>query len=466
MVNYWKEILPVDRYQVQSSGHIHFEELKVVTLLYQPLIGAKAYSLYMTLFSERFTGESTHHSLMNHTQMNLQHIFEERKKLEAIGLLKSFQKSTDDERKFTYELQPVLKPEQFFQDDVLSVYLYGRLGKERYLEIKKRICLEQVGHDEDYKEVTANFNDVFSSLHQSEMRAGLNSEFHQSDKNHQHKSENQEQSIPKFSNEDFDFETLVRDLSSFIIPAEVLTESIKDSIYRLAFIYRISPLEMSSIVQQAYFRDDELTPTSLRQEVQRWYKIEKPGQLPRLSERKQQDTTQTHEKQPELSREEMMVKTFETISPRALLERYSEGGRAASADLKVIDSIMFDQKLPIGVINVLIDYVLNTNDMKLIQSHVEKIASQWKRKKITSVREAMALAKAEHQNYQAYKQKKSNPNNRSYQRNNVRKDKLPKWMASQQEDQSTKKEENTTKEEKKSVSESEEKWLEEYLKGL
>lgn len=461
MDNYWKEILPVDRYKVYSCSHIQFEELKVVTLLYQPLIGARAYSLYMTLFGELSAGDSSHHSLMNHTQMNLQHIYEERKRLEAIGLLKTYRKSNEDERVFLYELQPVVKPEEFFQDDVLSVYLYGRLGKDRYLEIKKRICLDPIEtRADEYDEITANFNDVFHSLHQSEMRAGLNSEIHQSVSSDQ-EGRGERKVTPQVSHDEFDFDTLVKDLSSFIMPSDVLTENIKDAIYRLAFIYHISPLEMSSIVQQAYFRDDELTPHSLRQEVQRWYKIEKPGQLPRLSERNQEPQNKTGERK-DLTPEDRMIQTFETISPRALLERYSEGGRAASADLKLIDSIMFDQKLPVGVINVLIDYVLNTNDMKLIHSHVEKIASQWKRKKISSVREAMALAKAEHQNYQTYKQKKTNPS-RSYQRNtnNVRKDKLPKWMNAQPQQGEKKADKN-----KESVSESEEKWLEEYLKGL
>jgi replication initiation and membrane attachment protein len=437
-------------------------DLKVVTLLYQPLIGAKAYSLYMTLFGEVFEGESTHHSLMNHSQMNLQNIFEERKKLEAIGLLKTYRKNEGDDRTFLYELLPVLTPEDFFQDDVLSVYLYGRLGKDRYLEVKKRICLKQDVQSDGFDEVTSSFNDVFHSLHQSEIRAGLDSEVHQTTAtNGDRKRPTMKDSVPQFSHEDFDFDTLVKDLSSFIIPADVLNDAMKEAIHRLAFIYHISPLEMSSIVQQAYFRDDELTPTSLRHEVQRWYKIEKPGQLPKLSERTQRVESKSESRQ-ERTPEEMMIETFETISPRALLERYSEGGRAASADLRLIDTIMFDQKLPVGVINVLIDYVLNTNDMKLVHSHVEKIASQWKRKKISTVREAMALAKTEHQNYQAYKQKKTtNQTSRTYSRQQVRKDKLPEWMNEQ-----PKKKNANTVDGKESVTASDEKWMEEYLKGL
>ncbi len=450
MQNHWKELLPVDRFQVYSRGRIQAEELKMVTLLYQPLVGAKAYSLYMTLFSENLNGMTSHHTLMNQTQMNMQQIFEERKKLEAIGLLKTYRKRMDDDRIFIYELQPIIKPEQFFQDDVLSVYLYGRLGKQRYLEVRNRFVLKTEQHDE-FDDITASFNDVFSSLHESEIRAATDSEIHQAISNIQNGIVTG--SAPNFSEDDFDFNALERDLSSFIIPSEVLTDTIRESIHRLAFIYQISPIEMSSIVQQAYFRDEQLTPYSLRQEVQRWYKIEKPGHLPRLSERSHTDAPSQKNTEHQ-SPEEMMIQTFETISPRTLLEKYSEGGRAASADLKLIDSIMVDQKLSAGVINVLIDYVLNTNDMKLIHGHVEKIASQWKRKKISSVREAMELAKAEHKSYQSFKQQKTK-SGRPAQQKNVRKDKLPKWMDSPKPDN-----------EKQQVSETDEKWLEEYLKGL
>ncbi len=62
-------------------------------MLYQPLVGSKAFSLYMTLWGELeqdrlFGKENTHHSLMVTMQMRLPEIYEERRKLEAIGLFK------------------------------------------------------------------------------------------------------------------------------------------------------------------------------------------------------------------------------------------------------------------------------------------------------------------------------------------------------------------------------------------
>ena len=57
---------------------------------------------------------------------------------------------------------------------------------------------------------------------------------------------------------------------------------------------------------------------------------------------------------------------------------------------------MVNQKLMPGVINVLIDYVLKTHNMKLNKSLIETIAGQWKRKNIETVSEAIEECRKEH----------------------------------------------------------------------
>lgn len=54
-------------------------------------------------------------------QTNLNDIFEERLKLEAIGLLRTYEQETEEGRLFTYELVPPLRPDEFFQDGMLNV---------------------------------------------------------------------------------------------------------------------------------------------------------------------------------------------------------------------------------------------------------------------------------------------------------------------------------------------------------
>ena len=49
---HWQELLPADSYLVSSAGLLHDYDRKILTRLYQPLIGPICISLYMTLWSE------------------------------------------------------------------------------------------------------------------------------------------------------------------------------------------------------------------------------------------------------------------------------------------------------------------------------------------------------------------------------------------------------------------------------
>lgn len=142
MAQHWQEILPIDRYIVSANGLLYDYDRKVLTFLYQPLIGSTCLSLYMTLWAEveenrLWSESSSHHLLMNLLGMNLKDIYEARLKLEGIGLLKTYMKKDEEERSFIYELIPPLTPEQFFQDGMLNIYLYRKIGKNHFARLKR-----------------------------------------------------------------------------------------------------------------------------------------------------------------------------------------------------------------------------------------------------------------------------------------------------------------------------------------
>ena len=67
--------------------------------------------------------------------------------------------------------------------------------------------------------------------------------------------------------------------------------------------------------------------------------------------------------------------------------------------LKLAEDLVCVYKLQPGVVNVLIDYILKTNNNKLTRGLAETIAGQWQRQKIETVDEAMRLAEKEHKKY-------------------------------------------------------------------
>ncbi|GGE51916.1 replication initiation and membrane attachment protein [Pullulanibacillus camelliae] len=451
MQAHWKELLPVDQYRVRLRSVVQSLDLKILNYLYQPLIGASACQLFMTLFfeAEGFkTATFTHHHLMVKTNGSLQALFEDRKLLEAMGLLNIYKHEEKDDEPLIYELVPPLSPEQFFTDGLLNIFLYNRIGQQEYSQLKALFIREEMPLH--YKNVTADFNDVFTSVSPSELVA-----------HHERvedevilKAPQQERAEPHLS-VDFDFDQLYRRLSNVIISKEAFTDEIKEAIQKLSFVYQMGPETMSNIIQRAFLHTGEIDIEQLRKEVRDYYKIEHGDHLPSLSRRSQPETLQEfHGKQPQDDFEKL-IQWFETMSPFELLEAVG-GGQPADPDLRIVEDILFDQKLTPGVVNVLLDYVMRTNDYKLVRGYVIKIAAHWARKKVKTVREAMSLAKSEHKQYQNWSENKTQPKSRK----NTRRAKLPKWMEEEKAEDKT----DTGQDPKEAAQR--EKWLEDYLNNL
>ena len=88
-------ILPADTYTVVNKTVLNESDRKLISMLYQPIIGHTAVSLYLTLIDdldklEVMSDDLTHHHLMSTMQLKLEDIVTAREKLEATGLLKSY----------------------------------------------------------------------------------------------------------------------------------------------------------------------------------------------------------------------------------------------------------------------------------------------------------------------------------------------------------------------------------------
>ncbi|MBB5324525.1 replication initiation and membrane attachment protein [Anoxybacillus tepidamans] len=428
MEHHWKELIPVDRYIVRGNGILHDFDRKVVTLLYQPLIGSRAFSLYMTLWGEldqQFLGdETTHHSLMAIMQCSLKDIYDERLKLEGIGLLKTYVNNAQDPKLFVYELQPPLTPEQFFNDGVLNVFLYNQVGRTKFHKLKQFFSVPSIDTSR-FSSITRSFNDVFHSVHPEQMVAVMNDET----KNDLRVTEDSEyigrsKETYVLDDEVFDFELFFAGLSKQMVPKRAVTAKVREAIKKLAFLYGISPLDMQKIVMSVIDPAENIDIESLRKAARDWYQFERGEELPSLSTRVQPLSYRTMTNAEPKTKEEQLIKQLETISPRQLLIEISGGAEPSMSDLQLIEEVMFQQKLLPGVVNVLIYYVMLRTDMKLSKAYVEKIASHWARKKIRTVKEAMELAKKEVKKYQSW----ANEKEKKPAKKVIRKEMLPDWL--------------------------------------
>lgn len=83
-------ILPADSYVVVNKTIVTSNDRKIITDLYQPIIGNKAVSLYFTLLNDLekkdfITKELTHHHLQSIMQISLEEIVNARERLEGVG---------------------------------------------------------------------------------------------------------------------------------------------------------------------------------------------------------------------------------------------------------------------------------------------------------------------------------------------------------------------------------------------
>jgi replication initiation and membrane attachment protein len=430
MGQHWQEIVPIDRYTVNANGLLYEYDRKVLTFLYQPLIGPVCLSLYMTLWSELeenrlWSESSSHHILMNLLGVNLSDIYEARLKLEGIGLLKTFVNEEEEIRSFIYELQPPLTPEQFFLDGMLNIYLYRKIGKNHFFRLKRFFSDRKNSADKEYQEVTRAFQDVFATASPKTLKYLQD---HSSDLNviDDQAFIGRNEPKPIQVNSNFNFDLLMDGLNEALLPKKAINQKVKNAISNLAFLYDIDAIQMKKFLLDAFNPNaDEIDIEELRKAARDWYQFVNYDELPNLIERTQPMKYQS-QLQELKTPEEKQIRFYERTSPLKLLTDRSNGGEPAAADLQLVESLLINQNLLPGVVNVLIDYVLFKTDMKLTKNYVEKIAGQWSRKNVRTVKEAMELAKKEYASSTEIKtgKQKNKPTNRKP----IRTELLPDWF--------------------------------------
>lgn len=429
MGQHWQEIIPIDRYSVAAKGLLHGYDRKVLTFLYQPLIGPVCISLYMTLWAELeenrlWSVPSSHHLLMNLLNINLKDIYEARLKLEGIGLLKTYVKNEDGERSFIYELQPPLTPEQFFLDGMLNIFLYRKIGKNHFTRLK-HFFSDQTGPSDEFQEVTKAFQDVFESATPGSLQYAQDRAVDLDAETGKNFIGRTEASPIQLVADTFDFELLEAGLKDSLVPKKALTKKVKEAISNLAFLYKIDSIQMKNILLSAIDEENEIDIEELRKAARDWYQFLHQDQLPALADRIQPVAHRVQIDEPK-SQEEKLIRYLETTSPLQVLKDVSGGAEPSQSDIQIIEEVLFKQKLFPGVVNVLIQFVMLRTDMKLSKGYVQKIASHWTRKQIKTVKEAMELAKSEHRTYLEWSSSKKN--NRTSKQKPIRTEFLPDWF--------------------------------------
>lgn len=388
-----ENLLPADTYIVKNATILDGENRNILFKLYQPIIGAVAINLYLTLWSDLdslliMSTEYNHHNLMAKTRLKLEDLLEAREKLEAIGLLKSFAKKGSTNN-YIYELYSPLEPYEFFNNPILAMSLESNVGKKEYKNIIKYFTIPKIKL-EGYEEVTANFSDTFDIIENG----------FTSDNIANIRKVNQ---VDILVNSKIDLNSIFSSLPEELINIKTVTEDTKSLIYKLSFIYNLSDEELSELIRNSVNEKHIIDKKLLRKNCQNYYSFEHLGTTPSLIYKSQPEYLRT--KVSDGSKKSKLIYTFETTSPYDYLTGKNKGVRPSKSDLAIIDELLIDYELNQGVVNVLIDYVLKINNNKLTKNFCLAIASQWKRSNIKTVPEAIEICKKENKGKKEMKKK-------------------------------------------------------------
>ena len=369
-------VLPADSYVVFNKSIITEIDKKILIDLYQPIVGNKAVSLYLTLFhdlerSNIISKMYTHHHLLSAMQLSLEEIKTACEKLEAIGLLKTYLKK-DSINNYIYVLYSPLSASEFFSHPILNVILYNNVGKAEYEKLVESYKIPRINL-KDYEDISSSFDEVFITVPNNYYIT--NEDIIKKNKNDL-----------EFKN-GIDFELLISGLNSKIINERAFTKEVRYLIDSLCYLYNIDVLTMQDLIKSNLTARGTIDKEGLRKAARSYYQYENKGNLPSLVYSKQPE----HLKSPtgDHSKKAKMIYTFENTSPYQFLKSKNKTGKVITREMNLIESLLVDLKLMPGVVNVLLDYVLRVNNQKLNRTYVETIASHWKRLGIETVEEAM-----------------------------------------------------------------------------
>lgn len=412
----YKELQPADLYMIRLPYSLSDYDRQLLTLFYQPLVGAESISLYLTLWADGEQNNSerwAHYQLMNVLGMPIGKIFQARLALEAIGLLRTWKKTMDEGSIFHYELEAPLDAESFLKDPLLSMFLLNKVGENAFKQLRKRF-IQNSNWNDGFKDISRTFIDVFKPSTKMNNTVSFDETFVSKERN---------SSVP-FYYDEFDFSLLQEGLSEQLVPKSAMTIEAKEVIAKLAFLYNLSPVEMQKVVILALDDDLHLSESRLKKACSDYYKLTVSKVAP-LIEKIEKKAVPIEPTVP-LTKEGELIHYLETTPPISVLKDIANGKEPILADVQLANHFVTHFKMPIGVVNVLLQYVLLRTDMKLTKNYAEKIASHWMRKDVKTAKEAMDLARNEHEQYVKWKNEGSPQ--KTYTKKPTREEKVPDWF--------------------------------------
>lgn len=362
---------------IMTHGYTSSEDNKVLTLLYQPLIGTEAYGLYMMLMNlvDRTRLQSDVMSLS--VLSDLLNIKEElllnsKDKLEAIGLLSTFLK----EDIYLFRLNMPLSAKQFFLDGILGSYLRSEVGIDNFDLLMAYFSVPEISK-KGYKNVTKTFDDIYQIQ---------NIDIIQSEK-FIFGRKNGKGVIVKDA---FNFDSLFEKLPPRIKKKSLYPQKIVSQIASVMYVYNFRLDEMADILSSAYDEENKaLFYERIGINSANYFQKTYGDNLISVEEK-------DHNCELNLS----------AIRPQDIVGLFGQKMTNQAFALETIRQFIDRNAVDIGLINAVIIVALKYHDELPGLNYLEKVLNDWLSKGIKTGVEALPIIEKTNETVKPTKRKK------------------------------------------------------------
>lgn len=423
-----RDFTPKDGFVVYTGQKIYESQLEVALKLYQPLIGTVGFSLYALLRTMvqsdlHLSNRKMHSELFDLLGVGTQTFYEARCKLEAIGLLRTFEQSDELGKLVIYEIQEPQRPENFFADDLLRSLLLETVGERIFKELQAYFFFSPI-EKKKAVETTKHFLEVFTVQPQT-LNEGKNL------------LEPEQTGLPgnkskQISNLDEDF------LKQLIEHSFVDSKQVFDNYQRIAAanaVYGLDELVLVKLLEEAANVATNQVDFDLFWKLVH-EKFSKQDSNPTLIVNSAADTPKklTNKKQKIIKSEDQeLLDASKAYAPAEFLQelKREKGSFVTGSERNIIEWVVQKNLFQADIINILIHYMIVDRSMATLnRAFFEAVIADWSQKKISTPEEAMLQVR----NFNApKKQNSAYVKTQRYTGNKkvVQKEKLPDWAKSE-----------------------------------
>ena len=358
---------------VQSQAPVTLADLDRAFNLYTPFIGATGYALYHLLVNEvpyntQLSHREDHNFVLDSLNMSLPDFVKVRRRLEAVGLIKTYFIEDSLGEIYTYQMFPPLDATAFFQEQLLAGLLFKFVGEDRFVTLQKRY-----GHHGQPvikgDNISAHFLQVFKPTTNSVLPSMPASET---------------PTLPE-AKDTFDFDGFAQ-----LVRGTTVSQLAKhhDFIVAIHVIYGLNETTLAGYVTQAMTLDThDLDERRLQEMLHSRRAAKKPDMTDINTAHAVATTTKRSQEMLQL------IRDAQTLAPNAFIEdiKFKKGGGFVTRnEYYFINKMIRDIRLKAEVVNMLVWYELVKRNRDTVNvDTAETIANSWLQLKVDSAENAL-----------------------------------------------------------------------------